>query len=166
MSRPVAVVVNESREAVDRIMRESGCHLAQVHGHEPPEFLESLGWPAVKGVSVARPEDLAVVERYRCARAILLDTKVDGQFGGTGRTFDWTIARSARRFGRPIILAGGLGPDNVAEAIRVAEPDAIDVSSGVERAPGCKDPELLRRLFREVEEAREWPSPPQPADRR
>ena len=83
----------------------------------------------------------------------LLDSYRPGQAGGTGETFDWEIAR---RVGEkaPVILAGGLGPDNVREAIRVARPQGVDVSSGVEVTPGVKDPAAIRRLFEQVAGAR------------
>ena len=83
----------------------------------------------------------------------MLDGFARGLHGGTGRTFDWNLARAARRYGR-IILAGGLTPENIAEAIRVAEPYAVDVASGVEARPGRKDPARLRALFAAVETAR------------
>ncbi|MHB9130595.1 MAG: phosphoribosylanthranilate isomerase [Armatimonadota bacterium] len=164
---PVAVVVNESIAAVNRIMAMSGCQVAQLHGDEPPEYLAQLAWPVIKGISIATIQDLDSLSRYQQARAILLDTKVVGQYGGTGATFDWEIARRAQQFGRPIILAGGLSPENITEALQVAEPDAIDVSSSIEREPGKKNPERMRRLFtavREFNAAREALSIPRPAN--
>ncbi len=155
---PVAVSVNESIAAVSEVMAISGCQIAQLHGEEPPDFLYRLAWPAIKGVSIATMQDLAVLGRYQHARALLLDTKVAGQFGGTGTTFDWQLAREARKFGRPIVLAGGLAPENVVEALQVAQPDAIDVGSRIEREPGRKDHARMRELFaviRAHEEARQ-----------
>ncbi|HEY3376841.1 MAG TPA: phosphoribosylanthranilate isomerase [Armatimonadota bacterium] len=154
---PVAVVVNESIAQVSEIMSYSGCQIAQLHGDEPPEYLVRLAWPAIKGISIATVHDLALLSRYQQARAILLDSKVAGHYGGTGTSFDWQVARKAHAFGRPIILAGGLSPENIADAMRIAEPDAIDVSSSIEHAPGQKDPERLRQLFeviRAVDEAK------------
>jgi phosphoribosylanthranilate isomerase len=150
---PVAVLVNESAATIADIMRRSGCRVAQLHGDEPPALLETLAWPVIKGLPVAAPADLVALDRYPAARALLLDTKVAGQYGGTGATFDWTLARDAKACGRPIILAGGLTPDNIADAIRVAHPHAVDLSSGVELSPGKKDPEKLRRLFAAINEA-------------
>ncbi len=144
---PVAVVVNETVESVRTILAESGCRIAQLHGQEPPAFLDAVGQPAIKAFSVATEADLASIPAYAGARAILLDTKVAGQHGGTGMPFDWTLARAASACGLPIILAGGLNPENIAEAIRIARPFAVDVSSGVEREPGRKDPARLRALF-------------------
>lgn len=147
---PVAVTVNESIASVSEIMAVSGCQIAQLHGDEPPEYLERLAWPAMKGISIATAQDLNMIERYKFARAILLDTKVAGLYGGTGTSFDWTVARQAHRFGRPIILAGGISPENVAEAMQVAQPDAIDVSSSIELQPGKKDPQRMQVLFDNV----------------
>lgn len=144
---PVAVMVNEPLARVEEILTLSGCRVAQLHGDTPTDLLAALAWPVVQAVSVAVAEDLAPLSRYPHARAFLLDTKVAGQHGGTGQTFDWTLARQARGAGKPIILAGGLNPDNIADAIAVAQPDAVDLSSGVEREPGKKDHARLRALF-------------------
>jgi phosphoribosylanthranilate isomerase len=144
---PVAVVVNASVANVSELMAVSGCQVAQLSGDEPPEYLERLAWPAIKSLAIASLQDLAALVRYRAARAILLDTKMHGVYGGTGMTFDWSVARAALDYGRPIILAGGLTPENVGEAIRIATPSAIDVGSGLETEPGKKDPERMRALF-------------------
>ena len=144
---PVAVCVNEPLAVVNDIMTRSGCRLAQLHGDEPPAYLEALPWPAMKGLAVATAADLAPIAGYGHARAILLDTKVAGAYGGSGAAFDWQLARAARAYGRPIVLAGGLSPDNIAEAMRIAQPDAVDVNSGVELAPGQKDADRLQYLF-------------------
>jgi phosphoribosylanthranilate isomerase len=106
----------------------------------------------IKAVQVKRGFHAASLARYRAADALLLDGFARGLHGGTGRTLDWKLARTAARYGR-IILAGGLTPENIAEAIRVAEPYAVDVASGVEARPGRKDPARLRTLFAAVESA-------------
>ena len=95
---------------------------------------------------------LETLARYKAASAFLLDGYRSGLYGGTGYTGDWRLAREARRYGR-VILAGGLRPDNVAQAIAEAQPFGIDVASGVESRPGKKDPDALRELMREVEAA-------------
>jgi phosphoribosylanthranilate isomerase len=100
----------------------------------------------IKAQKVKAGFRVASLARYRAADAILLDGFVRGLHGGTGRTLDWKLARAASRYGR-IILAGGLTPENIAEAIRIAEPYAVDVASGVESRPGRKDPTRLRALF-------------------
>jgi phosphoribosylanthranilate isomerase len=94
----------------------------------------------------------AQLSRFKRASAILLDGFDGNRRGGTGRTFDWQLARRAKSYGR-IFLAGGLTPENVREAIRVAKPYAIDVCSGVEKAPGRKDPARMRDLIRAVKAA-------------
>lgn len=149
----VAVMVNESLEGAREILAESGCRMAQLHGEESPEYLRELGFPAIKALSVATTDDLAILEQYPYARAFLLDTKVPGQRGGTGITFDWTLAREARRFNRPIILAGGLSPENVGQALETAAPFGIDISSGIEISPGRKDLQRMVELFTAVREA-------------
>lgn len=147
---PVAVTVNAPRPELDAIMARSGCQLAQVHGDEPPAYLDALPFPAVKAIAVADAADLAVLPCYPHARAFLLDTKKPGHYGGTGQTFDWGIIHAAPPIPQPIILAGGLTPDNIVEAIRIAHPYAVDVSSGVEREPGRKDHDKLAALFAAV----------------
>lgn len=147
----VAVVRNESVETVREIMALSGCQVAQLHGEEPPEFLEALRWPAIKAIAVANAGDVEAIARYRTtARAVLLDTKVGGQSGGTGQTFDWQLARHAQRYGLPLVLSGGLHPGNIAAAIRTVRPYAVDISSGIEAAPGQKDPALMQALFEAI----------------
>ncbi len=150
---PVAVVVNEPVVVVRALLAETGCRIAQLHGDEPPAYLSELGYPAIKSLAIGGEADIQAVEAYREARAILLDTRVAGQRGGTGVTFDWRLARAARSCGVPIILAGGLTPENVADAIATANPYALDVSSGVECTPGRKDPEKLRALFAAINAA-------------
>lgn len=147
---PVAVVVNETPEAVRALLEATGCRVAQLHGDESPEYLRELGVPAIKALPIWTPDDLAPAARYPAARAILLDTRVDGAFGGTGRPFDWSIARAICADSRPIILAGGLTVENVAEAVRVAEPYAVDVSSGIEVSPGVKDPARMAAFIAAV----------------
>ena len=95
-----------------------------------------------------KPDDLAALK----ANAFLLDASDPVLIGGTGKTIDWTLAREAKRFG-PVVLAGGLTPENVGRAIREVRPFAVDVASGVESAPGKKDPDKLRAFFAAVEDA-------------
>ena len=151
----VGVFVNWPPLVVDALARALHLHTVQLHGEESPEEVSALGQMrrVIKAVRVGRgfrPENLS---RYRRADGILLDGFARGLHGGTGRTLDWNLARAARRYGR-IILAGGLTPENIAEAIRVAQPYAVDVASGVEARPGRKDPARLRALFAAVETAR------------
>jgi phosphoribosylanthranilate isomerase len=104
----------------------------------------------IKGFRIKDASSLAELEPFRgAAQALLLDTYKKGQVGGTGEIFDWHLAREAKPYGR-IILAGGLTPENVARAIATAQPDAVDVATGTEAAPGKKDPARLKAFFEAV----------------
>lgn len=152
---PVGVFVNWPPTAVGALARALRLHTVQLHGAESPGEVAKLARThrVIKAIQVRRGFRASGLSRYRHADGFLLDGFARGLHGGTGRTLDWKVARGARRFGR-IILAGGLTPENVAEAIRIAEPYAIDVASGVEARPGKKDPARLRALFAAVESKR------------
>ena len=123
--------------------------LLQFHGSEDDAFCRSFGLPFLKSVPMAggAAEALAVSRRYPSALAFLLDGHGPGEAGGSGKSFDWS---SAPRPARPVFLAGGLAAGNVAEAIRSVRPYAVDVSSGIESAPGRKDGERMRQFQDEV----------------
>jgi phosphoribosylanthranilate isomerase len=144
----VGVFVNWPAMVVDAMARSLRLGSVQLHGAESPGEVAELVRKrrVIKAVQVKRDFRVASLAAYRSADAILLDGFAPGLHGGTGRTLDWKIARSASRYGR-IILAGGLNPQNIAEAIRVARPFAVDVASAVEARPGRKDPAKLRALF-------------------
>jgi phosphoribosylanthranilate isomerase len=144
----VGVFVNWPPLVVDALARALRLGSVQLHGAESPAEVDELvrKQRVIKAVQVKRGFRVASLARFRAADAILLDGFAPGLHGGTGRTLDWKLARAAARYGR-IILAGGLKPENVAEAIRVAQPYAVDVASGVEARPGRKDPGKLRALF-------------------
>jgi phosphoribosylanthranilate isomerase len=148
----VGVFVNWPPLVVDALARALRLGSVQLHGAETPGEVDELirKQRVIKAVSVKRGFRLSSLARYSAADAILLDGFSRGLHGGTGRTLDWKLARAARRYVR-IILAGGLTPENVAEAIRTARPYAVDVASGVEARPGRKDPARLRALFAAVE---------------
>jgi phosphoribosylanthranilate isomerase len=150
----VGVFVNWPPLVVDAMARAVRLGAVQLHGAESPGEVAELGRKrrVIKAVTVKRGFRPASLRKYR-VDAILLDGFARGLHGGTGRTLDWTLARAAGRHAR-IILAGGLTPENVAEAIRAAEPYAVDVASGVEARPGRKDHAKLRALFAAVESAR------------
>ncbi|HBV96927.1 MAG: N-(5'-phosphoribosyl)anthranilate isomerase [Peptococcaceae bacterium BICA1-7] len=131
----VGVFVNQSYDEICRIAEFTGIDTIQLHGGEPPEFCRSLKYRVIKAFSVACPEDLEKAGLYK-VDAYLLDTSVPGLKGGTGKTFDWRLAAGFRC--GPLILAGGLTPENVAGAVRMVRPYAVDVSSGVESG-GIKD---------------------------
>jgi phosphoribosylanthranilate isomerase len=139
----VGVFVNPSPEEVWAAMDGGRLNLLQFHGEETPEFCRQFGLMTMKAFRVRDAESLDGIAGYE-ADAYLLDSYVAGRPGGTGETFNWKLAAQAKRFGRPIFLAGGLTPENVAEAVRTARPFAVDVSSGVERAPGKKDHQKMR----------------------
>jgi phosphoribosylanthranilate isomerase len=146
----VGVFVDEEAATVKDLAARLGLDWVQLHGAESPEYCRSLGRRVIKGFRIRDEDSLQVLPAYQGAvQAFLLDTYKPGQTGGTGETFDWHLARQARQYG-PVVLAGGLTPENVAQAIEVAQPQAVDVASGVEAAPGKKDPEKLRAFFAKV----------------
>jgi phosphoribosylanthranilate isomerase len=147
MVTTVGVFFNQELPAIESAMQESACQVVQLHGDEPAYYLEALArWPVIKSVRVRAAEDLDRLLPYGGARAFLLDTYVEGKPGGTGLPFDWNIAAATQRFKKPIILSGGLTCDNIAAALGVVRPHAVDVSSGVEAAAGKKDREKMRRF--------------------
>ncbi len=151
----VGVFADETdAEHVAAVAREA--HVAAVQLHGPRFFLANTRlrhYLVIRAVAVAngfKPEELTGLN----ASAFLLDAFDPNLIGGTGKTIDWTLAREAKRFGR-VILAGGLTPENVGQAIREVRPFAVDVASGVESAPGRKDHAKLRAFFAAVEDANE-----------
>jgi phosphoribosylanthranilate isomerase len=152
----VGVFVNASVDEIRQICRDASLHLIQLHGNEPPELLRSLkkDFCIIRARRLDERGMLAIGEDVdACCKiagvrpdAILVDAAAAGQFGGTGHTVDWQQLADHRQWmsGIPLILAGGLTPDNVAEAIRVVRPHAVDVASGVESAPGKKDAAKVR----------------------
>ena len=146
----VGVFVDEEPQTVRDVAARAGLDWLQLHGQESPDYCRSLGRRVIKAFRIQDESSFTEVACYRGAvQALLLDTYKKGQVGGTGETFNWNLARQARQYG-PIILAGGLTPANVAQAITAAQPQAVDVASGVEALPGKKDPEKLRAFFAAV----------------
>ena len=146
---PVGVFVDQPEAEVDRIANEVRLGAVQLHGRETPEFCARVRRPVIKSFGVDASFDETALEPYPAGVTVLLDAKDDDRRGGTGRRGDWTIAaRVATK--RRIVLAGGVNAQNVEEAIRMVQPFAIDVSSGVERAPGVKDRAKLQALFEAV----------------
>jgi phosphoribosylanthranilate isomerase len=150
----VALTVDATDETLSDIISGLRPDLLQLHGRESPERLADLrarfGVPLMKAIGIATPRDLAAAQAYADADRLLLDAKPQPDAtrpGGNGRSFDWTMLEGfeARV---PIILSGGLDLDNVAEAIRVARPHGVDVSSGVESAPGLKDEAKIAAFIR------------------
>lgn len=143
----VGVFRDASVEEIRRVCGIAGNEYVQLHGNEPDEIVRELGKPAIKSVHVG--ETVPVVATS--AEWLLFDTHDAKLGGGTGRTFDWSLLARLPR-SKPFFLAGGLTPDNVSDAIRAVRPDAIDVATGVESAPGVKDHAKLRKLFAKVHE--------------
>jgi phosphoribosylanthranilate isomerase len=139
---PFVVRVGVFADATENVIRTatlSGLNALQFHGNEPPEFIKRFSpITTIKAFRIQNAASLATLVAYNTS-AWLLDSYTPAQLGGTGNTFNWDLACQARKFGRPIILAGGLTPENVAEAVRKVRPYAVDVSSGVESSPGKKD---------------------------
>ena len=143
----VGVFVNEDRTKVEKIARDTGIDIIQLHGSEPPEACH-MSIKVIKAIRVKELTDLEPLKRYQVS-AFLLDTFSPYEAGGTGLIFNWDIAVEAKNFGR-IILAGGLTPDNVEEAVQWVQPYGIDVSTGVEGdRKGRKDRDKLK-LFIET----------------
>ncbi|HTL17947.1 MAG TPA: phosphoribosylanthranilate isomerase, partial [Patescibacteria group bacterium] len=142
----VGVFVDALDEAVFGAAAGCGLNLLQFHGQETPEYCLQFGLMSMKAFRIKDASSLNDLPNYP-TDAWLLDAYVTEKPGGTGETFNWELARVASKIGRPIFLAGGLTPGNVAEAVRSVHPYAVDVSSGVEAAPGKKDLEKVRAFI-------------------
>jgi phosphoribosylanthranilate isomerase len=146
----VGVFVDPSLEYLRKVLAVCPLDHIQLHGDEPPVFCrkieKKLHARVIKGFRISSRENLKPVARYDTT-GILLDTRVPGQAGGTGRTFDWDIVRNAGLDRRRLILAGGLSVRNAARAIRAVRPWCVDVSSGVERRPGVKDMKKMKQFI-------------------
>ncbi len=147
----VGVFVDAGRDEMARVADAAGLDLLQLHGGEPPEALADLPRRALKAVRVGdgfAPEDALRYEGR--AAGLLLDTRAPGAPGGTGRAFDWSLARGVRERTRFLLLAGGLTPENVRAAIEAVRPDGVDASSSLEAAPGRKDHGRVRAFVEAV----------------
>jgi phosphoribosylanthranilate isomerase len=146
------VFVDPEEELVMRAIGECGLGLLQFHGDEPPEFCVQFGLMSVKAFRIRSADSLKELPRYR-TEAYLLDAFLPEAVGGTGKKFNWDLAIEAQRFGKPIFLAGGLTPENVADAVRKVKPFGVDVASGVESAPGKKDKAKVNAFIEAVRAA-------------
>ena len=145
----VGVFVDSNASYLITILNEVKLDLLQFHGSESAEFCGSFGLPYIKAVQMDDKIELVDIAReFHTCRAILVDTHHPTLAGGTGEVFDWN--RLPEALNKPIILAGGLNPDNVGEAIRAASPYAVDVSSGVEKSKGLKDPEKVKKFIQAI----------------
>ena len=146
----VAVLVNPEAEYVEQILQRVRISWLQFHGDEPPEFCRRFGLPYIKSIRVGAQSAPALRQfeaRYADAGWLLFDSHVDGCYGGTGHAFDWRRADYGGT--KPIILAGGLDAENIAQALRIAAPWGVDVSSGVE-SDGRKDAQKIRLFCQRV----------------
>ena len=148
----VGVFVNAPTDLVYRAIGGCGLSLLQFHGDETPEYCLQFGLMSMKAFRIRDAESLRALSAYR-TDAWLLDAFSADKPGGTGERFNWDLAVQAQGLGRPIFLAGGLTPENVGDAIRKVKPYAVDVSSGVEAAPGKKDPAKVRAFIQAVRDA-------------
>ncbi|MGM0472326.1 MAG: phosphoribosylanthranilate isomerase [Bacillota bacterium] len=147
------VFVDENLKQVKKIACECKLDTLQLHGDESAEYCQQLTqWRIVKSFAVKDKLDVVKLANYDVS-AYLLDTYHPDQRGGTGKTFNWELAKQAQELG-PVILAGGLTPDNITTAINQVQPYAVDVNSGVEIRPGIKDQAALRRLVKEIRGSR------------
>jgi phosphoribosylanthranilate isomerase len=140
---PVGIFWDHPAGHVKAVAEEAGLGALQFHGDEPPEALAEHRLPTIKTIKVAAPADLARMAGYAC-RAFLLDSPARWSEGESRTPIPWELARQAVADGRRVVLSAGLTPDNVAAAIRLARPWAVDVNSGVEARPGRKDPAKVR----------------------
>jgi phosphoribosylanthranilate isomerase len=145
----IGVFVDQDVDQVERVAAAVPLGGVQLHGGESVDVFARLRQPLIKAVPVTGAFDLSVVDRLPASITVLLDAHDPVRRGGTGRTIDWTVAASVARR-RPTILSGGLTASNVADAIARVQPQMIDVSSGVESAPGRKDPDKLKEFFAAV----------------
>lgn len=140
--------VNAQRDYIEQVLAQVPLNLLQFHGDESPEFCQSFSRPYMKAVRMKPKLDVnAEIQRFDSAQAILLDAYKKGVPGGTGESFDWQ--RVPKTSLRPIVLAGGLEPDNINIAIRETGVGSVDVSGGVERGPGQKSLDKVQRFIRE-----------------
>ena len=149
--KAVGVFVDEAPEKIDEIIAFCGIDLVQLHGDEPPEICDRFMPRTIKALRIADESIIGSAKVYKGkVKALLLDTYSEKMAGGTGKGFDWEIAVKIRDSGIPIILAGGLGPLNIEEAISRVQPYAVDVNSGVEERPGKKSRHLMEELFERI----------------
>ncbi len=145
----VGVFVNPEEAQVMEAIAACGLNLLQFHGDETSDFCTQFGLMSVKALRVRDAESLQTLAKFN-TDAFLLDAYSPSGRGGTGEKFNWELAVAAQKFGKPIFLAGGLTPENVGDAVKQVRPFAVDVSSGVEAAPGKKDAAKVRAFIQAV----------------
>ena len=150
----VGVFLDQPLDEVNQIAKEAGVDLVQLHGNESVEYCQLIEKPIIKVIHVeaetTREQLQSKVDEYdEVAQYFLFDAKVGGEWGGTGHTFDWNLLKDVAGE-KPFFLAGGITPENAAEAIKTVKPFALDVNSGVEEKPGLKDFEKIEQLMQNV----------------
>jgi phosphoribosylanthranilate isomerase len=148
----VGVFVNPQEDLVLRAIGDCGLGLLQFHGDEGPEFCTQFGLMSMKAFRIRDQQSLHALPDYK-TDAWLLDAHASDKLGGTGEKFNWDLAIEANKLGKPIFLAGGLTPENVADGIRQVQPYGVDVSSGVEKSPGKKDETKVRAFIKAAKDA-------------
>jgi phosphoribosylanthranilate isomerase len=149
---PVGVFVNQDLDTVRRLFDDCGLALAQLHGDESPDFCESLKRPVLRALRLRDRSSFLALAEFKGrmgVRGFVVDAFSDRVYGGTGHTTNWSLAGEVAK-AVPILLAGGLTPENVQEAIRQVQPYGVDVSSGVEQRPGRKDSAKIRAFIQAV----------------
>jgi phosphoribosylanthranilate isomerase len=154
----VGIFVNEALPAIAKLVKSTPLKAVQLHGQETPVFcrqVKALGVQVIKAIALQGPLDPSELAAYSDSVDLFLFDHSSGQApGGTGETFDWTWLQAAGDLGKPWLLAGGLTPDNIGEAIKTTHPPAVDVCSGVERLPSRKDFEAMKRFIQNVRSVR------------
>jgi len=136
----VGVFVNHDKPYIDAVVHRCRLDLIQLHGDETPEFCRTMRRRVIKAFKISDFNDVDQIAAYQSSvSAVLLDTKVSGMEGGTGKVFDWGLAIKAKEFDIPLILAGGINSNNINKAVKLVNPYAVDLSSSVEDIPGKKD---------------------------
>jgi len=141
----VGVFVNDDPKYINKTIDITGIQALQFHGNETSEFCDQFDYPLIKAFRVRNKASFKEIPKYN-VDAYLLDTYEARKFGGTGKTFNWKLVKSLKKTSLPIFISGGLNPKNVVQAIKVTNPYAVDVNSGIEKFPGKKDPKLMKEF--------------------
>ena len=153
----VGVFVNHDLDFVNNVTKTCGLDVVQLHGDEEPDFCMKVNARVVKAFRVKTESDLELISKYQgLISAALLDSKVDGQYGGTGHVFDWGLALKAKEYDVPIILSGGINNLNIEKAMQLINPYAIDLCSGIENVPGKKDYEKMAGFVKTIQVTNEF----------
>jgi phosphoribosylanthranilate isomerase len=150
----VALFLDARQDFIQQVLNTVPVDLLQFHGDECPADCGTFGRPYIKAIGMKGGVNAqAYADTYPDAQGFLLDSHAVGEAGGTGQRFDWA---SVPKLSKPVILAGGLRPENAAEAVNLARPYALDISSGVESSPGLKDKDMMQEFISEVKKADEY----------